>query len=108
MLNLIDCVPADLARNASLQELKKTIKSIKNGEERHLSVLEFIYRYRVINLLNHNGSIPELRAFRDHMEWLLNHIREQLFNSFKKPYFSYFEAYAGLIDSRIEWLNNID
>lgn len=106
MLNLNYGVPAELARHATLDELRATADNIAAWDERQSEVLDFIYRYRLIRLLTNRAAPSELQALNDHLARVAHDGRQTALDTLSIPYHARWTAYREILEDRIAALES--
>lgn len=113
-IDLIDCIPLDLAGSEDLKELLdallKAARSIDEWTDRHAEVLDFVYRYRLLRLLvsrRPNDELSkELRMLGRHLRQMTAGHRVAAMARLSRSYPDRWTAFRGLAADRIEMIES--
>ncbi len=105
-IDLNHCVPQELAQGASLEDLSSAARAIEDWGERPAEVLDYIYRYRLIRLLQTRASLEELRALNEHIRRVLPPSRMGELDRLARPYRERWRVYGEILEARIHSLTS--
>ncbi len=104
-IDLVDCVPANLAEEATYDDLWQTVRGIEIWQERQAEVLDFIYRFRLIALIRSRDdaeeSVKKLKMLGSHLDRVTHPERCKALNALSRHYGERWIAYQNLVEQRI-------
>jgi hypothetical protein len=104
-IDLIHCIPEELAESARIEDLLETVRGIERWEDRQAEVLDSIYRLRVLRLVR-EGSVDEIRSLNRHLRQVVHRRRREALDRLSKAYGAQWEGYADLLESRLAALSS--
>lgn len=97
--------PQALAANASLDDLSAAIAKLSAWDERSATVLDFIYRTRLVNALLARRGEADLLALSRHLARVTNPLQQTGLSQLSQNYVARWQAYRDLLEGRIAGLN---
>lgn len=100
MLDIDHCSPQDWVRSATLLELWELFRAQNEWSNSKAESFDYVYRWKMFRLIE-NRDISGLDALRVHLHRLVPPLQRDKLNVLLKPYATYWESYASLIDHYI-------
>lgn len=91
---------------ASIEELTQAVRGVEIWTERHVEVLDDVYRGRVAQLLTRRGSLEELRDLHQHLSQASGLLRSE--KSLSVPWSERWNSYAAVVSAQIGALYSQD
>ncbi len=101
MIDLVTSRPRELVAEASLDDLYEAAKSVEAWSDRAARVLDYVYRQRLVAVLEAPGDTKSLRALAKHLRKVAHPVRAEALDALAKPYASIWLAYARILESRV-------
>ncbi|GAB6040608.1 helix-turn-helix transcriptional regulator [Endothiovibrio diazotrophicus] len=105
-IDLVYCDPAELADHADFDTLERAIDALDSWEARPAEVLDFVYRSRLIRLLQERAPLERLRELNDHLGRVAHRGRRAVLDALEPPYHARWTTYREILEDRIAALDS--
>jgi len=100
MLDVENCSPQDWVNEASLDELWVAFRNHQTWKSCEAEVFDYTYRFKMIRLMK-NCDVEGLTKLGGHLKRLVLPSQRDKLNALRKPYATYWQSYALLIDNYV-------
>lgn len=105
-IDLLTCIPGELAENADLDQLLAAVRAIESWQERQAQVLDYIYRFRLIRAIARRAPADQLRALNAHLARVAHPRRQAALDTLDAPYFARWNTYRQILEDRLAVLDS--